>query len=120
MSEALERGKAIREEMMGAFPAPPSEFRQPFDDLVHAYCFGEVWNRPSLSRKVRSMLTVALFTGPSRPNQLKVHVKAAIANGVTKAESREVIMHAAVYCGIPGGADSFQHATAALQELGLE
>jgi len=105
---------------MGTFSLPPSEFRQPFDDLVHAYCFGEVWSRPGLSRKIRSMLTVALLTGLSRPNQLKVHVKAAIANGVTKEEIREVIMHAAVYCGIPAGADSFQHATAALQELGLE
>jgi 4-carboxymuconolactone decarboxylase len=120
MNDAVERGKAVRKEMFGQPPLPPSEFRQPFDDFIHGYCFGEIWSRPTLSRKLRSMLTIAILTGLSRPNQLQAHVKAAIANGVTKEEIREVIMHAAVYCGIPAGADSFQQATLALKDIGLE
>jgi 4-carboxymuconolactone decarboxylase len=119
-SEKCESGKRLRNEMFGAVAPQQSPFRQPFEELVNGYCFGEIWARPGLTRKVRSMLTIAILTGLSRPNQLQAHVKGAIANGVTKEEIMEVIMHASIYCGIPAGADSFQQATTALKEIGLE
>jgi len=115
-----EKGLAIRHEMFGPLtPQQKAEYIQPFEDLVTRYCFGEVWDRPLLSRKIRSMLTIAILAGLSRPNQLQNHVKGAIANGVTKEEIREVIMHAAIYAGIPAGADSFAQATTALKDIGI-
>ena len=120
MKDRIEQAKALRKAMFGQTPMPCSDFRQPFDDFVHAYCFGEIWQRSALPLKLRSMLTIAILTGMSRPNQLQAHVKAAIANGVTKEEIREVIMHASVYCGVAAGADSFQQATRALKDIGLD
>jgi 4-carboxymuconolactone decarboxylase len=125
MGEVNQEGLKIRREMFGPEGAEKqleaaTDFTRPFQEVVTNYCFGETWTRPHLDRRTRSMITVALLTGMSRPQQLKHHVKGAIANGVTKDEIREIIMHTAVYCGIPAGADNMGHAVAALQELGLE
>jgi 4-carboxymuconolactone decarboxylase len=90
------------------------------DDLITRYCFGEVWDRPPLSRKIRSMLTLAILSGSTRPTQLKVHVRGAIQNGVSKEEIREVLLHSMLYVGIPAGVDSYMQAAEALKELGLE
>ena len=70
-----------------------------------------------LPRKTRSMLTMAILVALGKPNELRVHVKGAIANGVTEDEIREVLMHTAVYCGIPAGVEGFRNARQALDEL---
>jgi 4-carboxymuconolactone decarboxylase len=94
------------------------DFQMPLQDMVTRICFGEVWSRPELPLKLRSMLTLAILAGQSRPDQLKNHVKGAIANGVSKEEIREILLHATIYVGLPAGSDSWRHATAALKEIG--
>jgi 4-carboxymuconolactone decarboxylase len=118
---AFIRGREIRAEMFG--PAglagldQADEFQQPLQDAVTRLCFGEVWDRPGLDRKTRSMITIAILCAMSRPNQLKNHVRGAIGNGVTKEEIMEVLLHSMTYVGIPAGTDSWQQATAALKEI---
>jgi 4-carboxymuconolactone decarboxylase len=118
----FEQGKAIRQDMWGTDGLAPLEratdFNRDFEELVTRYCFGEVWGREELSRAQRSMLTLGLLVALGKPNQLRVHVKGAIANGVTKEQIREVLMHSAIYCGIPAAVEGFRNAAEALDELG--
>ncbi len=123
--QAYQAGMDIRRDMFGPEGAEKrveaaSSFNRPFEDLVTQYCFGEVWTRPLIDRKTRSMLTIAILAVLAKPNQLKTHVRGAIANGVSPDEIREVLMHVGIYGGIPAGADSFMHAKEVLQEMGLD
>jgi 4-carboxymuconolactone decarboxylase len=123
--QAYRAGMDVRRDMFGPEGAEKrveaaSSFNRPFEDLVTQYCFGEVWTRPLIDRKTRSMLTIAILAVLAKPNQLKTHVRGAIANGVSPEEIREVLMHVGIYGGIPAGADSFGHAREVLQELGLD
>ena len=118
--DCYDRGRAMRFDMFGE-PGVRSldtvdDFNEPLQDLVTRLCFGEVWNRPGLDRKTRSMLTIAILIGQSRPDQLRNHIKGALANGVTKAEIREILLHATLYVGLPAGTDSWRHARETLQE----
>lgn len=124
-SKQYTAGLKLRRQMFGKAGTDQAikestDFTQPLQELVTHFCFGEVWNRPHLDRKMRSMLTLAILCTLGKPNQLKIHVKGAIANGVTKEEIREVLLHTMVYAGVPAGADAFSHATEALADLGLE
>src|SRR5262245_41320855 len=85
-----------------------SDFTWPLQDVVTRYCFGETWTRPKLSRKTRSLITMAMLVAMARPNELKVHVRGAIANGVSKDEIQEVLLHAMVYSGVPRGVEAFR------------
>jgi 4-carboxymuconolactone decarboxylase len=120
--DAFEQGRRLREQIFG--PAGmksldnADDFQMPLQDMVTRLCFGEVWSRPALSLKVRSMLTVAILAGQSRPDQLQNHVKGAIANGVSKEEIREILLHSMLYVGLPAASDSWRQATAALKEIG--
>lgn len=120
-TEAAERGRALREQIFGAEGMKShheaDDFTMPLQDAVTRICFGEVWSRPALSLKLRSMLTIAILVGQTRPAQLRNHVKGAIANGVTKEEIREILLHATLYAGLPAGADSWREAAAALREI---
>jgi 4-carboxymuconolactone decarboxylase len=118
-NETSEAGLAIMRKMFGATlvderQAAVTEFTQPLEDLVVRYCFGEVWSRPQLDRKTRSMLTLAVLTALGKPNQIRVHVQAAINNGVTQEEIREVLLHAMVYSGVPAGVEAFRVASEVL------
>lgn len=118
--DSYDRGRAMRFDMFGE-PGVRSldtvdDFNEPLQDLVTRLCFGEVWSRPGLDRKTRSMLTIAILVGQSRPDQLRNHIKGALANGVTKAEIREILLHATLYVGLPAGTDSWRHARETLQE----
>jgi 4-carboxymuconolactone decarboxylase len=121
-AEVFERGRQLRQEMFG--PAGmksldnADDFQMPLQDAVTRICFGEVWSRPGLSPKLRSMLTIAILAGQSRPDQLQNHIKGAIGNGVTKEEIREILLHAMLYVGLPAASDSWRQATAALKEIG--
>jgi 4-carboxymuconolactone decarboxylase len=124
-ADTFAAGLAIRREMFGPAAADKTlesatDFTYPLQDMVTRYCFGETWTRPPLDRKTRSMLTLAILVALNKPVQLKGHVRGAVANGVTKDEIREVLMHAMIYCGVPAGVDSFNHAAEVLKELGLE
>jgi 4-carboxymuconolactone decarboxylase len=118
-------GLQIRRDMFGPANSDQvlqnaTDFTRPLQEMVTRYCFGEVWTRSLLDRKTRSMLTMALLVALNRPNQLRGHVRAAVKNGVSKEEIREVLLHAMIYAGVPAGVDSFNHATEVLKELGLE
>ncbi|RKE73592.1 carboxymuconolactone decarboxylase family protein [Pseudorhodoplanes sinuspersici] len=96
------------------------DFIWPLQEIVTKYCFGETWTRPKLSRKIRSMITLAMLVAMARPHELSVHVRGAIANGVTKDEIQEILIHAMVYSGIPRGVEAFRAAEATLKDMGLE
>jgi 4-carboxymuconolactone decarboxylase len=120
--DVTRQGRQLREDIFGPEGVKShdnaDDFQMPLQDMVTRVCFGDVWSRPQLSLKLRSMLTIAILAGQSRPDQLKNHVKGAIANGVSKEEIREILLHATLYVGLPAGSDSWRQATAALKEIG--
>jgi 4-carboxymuconolactone decarboxylase len=93
------------------------DFTMPLQELVTEYCWGAVWTRPGLSRKTRSMLNLAMLTALNRPHELKMHLKGALVNGVTREEIREVLLQTAIYCGVPAGVDAFRTAREVFAEL---
>jgi 4-carboxymuconolactone decarboxylase len=116
---AFEAGLALRREMFGAAAteqrvAQASEFNRPFEELVTRYCFGDAWCRPGLDRKTRSLITLAALTALTKPNQIKNHVRGALANGASVEEIREVLLHTAIYAGIPAGVEAFNAASEVL------
>jgi 4-carboxymuconolactone decarboxylase len=118
-------GVQLRREMLG--PAlgdraleTATDFNRPLQEIVTRYCFGEVWTRPLLDRRTRSMLTIALLVALGKPTQLRAHVRVGIHNGLSKDEIREVLLHSMIYCGVPAGVDSFTHAADVLKEMGLD
>jgi 4-carboxymuconolactone decarboxylase len=123
-AEVYERGIAVRDEMLGsehgrAKVETQSEFTRDFEEMVTRYCFGEVWTRDQLPRSQRSMITIAMLIALGRAHEIRVHVKGALTNGVTKEEISEIIMHSAIYCGVPAAVDAYRNASAMLEELGL-
>jgi 4-carboxymuconolactone decarboxylase len=122
--EVYERGIAVRDEMLGsehgrAKVEAQSPFTADFENMVTRYCFGEVWTREGLPRAQRSMITIAMLIALGRPHEIRVHVKGAIANGVTRQEISEIIMHSAIYCGVPAAVDGYRQASAMIEELGV-
>ncbi|MBK8017452.1 MAG: carboxymuconolactone decarboxylase family protein [Betaproteobacteria bacterium] len=120
--ELFERGLAIRKAVLGAefvekSLASADDFNMPLQRLVTEYCWGEVWGREELPRKMRSMLNLALLSALNRPHELKVHVGGALRNGVSKEEIREVLLQVAIYCGVPAAVDSFRVAREAIKEF---
>ena len=120
--DSYQRGRDMRFEMFGELGVrsldTADDFQEPLQDLVTRLCFGDVWSRPGLDRKTRSMLTIAILIGQSRPDQLRNHIKGALANGVTKDEIREILLHTTLYVGLPAGTDSWRHARETLQDAG--
>jgi 4-carboxymuconolactone decarboxylase len=123
--ETYAAGLDIRRKMFGAAGADEqvaaaNDFTRPLQDYVTKTCFGETWTRPHLDHKTRSMITLAILTSLGRQNQVRTHVQGAIANGVSKEEIREVLMHTIIYAGLPAGVDSFRTAGEVFKQLGLE
>ena len=94
-------------------------FNRPLQEMVTEYCWGAVWGREELPKKTRSMLNLAMLSALNRPHELKLHVRGAINNGVTKVEIREVLLQAAIYCGVPAAIDSFRTAREVFKEDGV-
>jgi 4-carboxymuconolactone decarboxylase len=97
--------------------AGADDFTRPIQELVTKYCWGEVWGRPTLSRRDRSLLNIAMISALNRPHELKLHVKGALTNGVSRDEIREVLMQVAIYCGVPAAVDSTRIAKEAFAEV---
>jgi 4-carboxymuconolactone decarboxylase len=97
-----------------------SEFSGPWQDFVTTVAWGQVWGRPELDRRVRSMLTLALLTALRCEAELAIHVRAAVGNGVSAEEIREVLLHTAVYAGAPAANTAFGVAQRVLTDLGVE
>lgn len=120
-NEVFDRGFAIRKKVLGAefvekSFAAADEFNKPLQELVTEYCWGAVWGREELPHKIRSMLNIAMLSCLNRPHELKMHVKGALRNGVSKAEIREILLQVAIYAGVPAGVNSFRIAREALAE----
>ena len=121
--ELFEKGLAIRKSVLGAeyvdkSIAAADDFNRPLQELTTEYCWGWCWGREGLDKKTRSIINLAMISALNRPHELKMHVKGAIANGLTRDEIREVLLQVAIYCGIPAGVDSFRVAKEALAEIG--
>ena len=109
--EKFEKGLALRKQVLGAeyvekSMASADSFSMPMQELSTEYCWGHVWTRPGLALRDRSLINIAMISALNRPHELKLHVKAALKNGLTREEIREVILQVAVYCGVPAGIDS--------------
>jgi 4-carboxymuconolactone decarboxylase len=120
--ESFRVGMQIRRDMFGPAGAEErfaatTDFNRPFEEVVTRYCFGDTWSRPGLDRKTRSLITLAALTAMVRPNQLRVHVRGALANGATREEIREVLLHTVVYAGVPAGVEAFTAAAEVLKDL---
>ena len=121
----FDRGLEIRKSVIGkefvdkAF-ATADDFNMPMQELVTEYCWGAVWGREGLSKKTRSFLNLGMLAALNRPHELKVHVKGALRNGLTKDEIREVFLQVAIYCGVPAAVDSFRIAREAFAEYEKE
>jgi 4-carboxymuconolactone decarboxylase len=122
--DAFDKGLATRRAVLGADYVDNSiknadDFNMPMQELVTEYCWDAIWNRPGLDRKTRSMLNLAMLTALNRPHELKLHVRGAINNGLSKDEIKEVLLQTAIYCGVPAAIDSFKNAKEMFKEMGI-
>ena len=116
-----ERGLEIRKSVLGKefvekSIASADDFNRPLQELVTEYCWGAVWGRDGLDKKTRSIINLAMISALNRPHELKMHVKGALRNGLTREEIREVLLQVGIYCGVPAAVDSFRVAREALAE----
>lgn len=121
--EALDRGMAVRREVLGAdhverSMANVSDFARPVQELVTEYVWGGVWSDETLDRRTRSLLNIVMLTALNRSHELKLHVRGALNNGVTAEEIQAALMQTAVYVGVPAALESFRVAEAAIKESG--
>ncbi|HEV3331591.1 MAG TPA: carboxymuconolactone decarboxylase family protein [Bryobacteraceae bacterium] len=122
--ETFEKGLAIRRAVLGAdyvdkAMSTADDFNRPMQELTTQYCWGEIWGRPGLDRRTRSMINLAMISALNRPHEIKAHVKGALNNGLTKDDIKEVFLQVAIYCGVPAGVDSFRAAQEVFKELGI-
>ncbi|HVY86937.1 MAG TPA: carboxymuconolactone decarboxylase family protein [Caulobacterales bacterium] len=124
-NEKYERGLALRKKVLGAAYverslASADDFSRPMQELSTEYCWGHVWTREGLTLKERSLLNIGMISALNRPHELKLHIKAALTNGLTREQIREALLQVAVYCGVPAGLDSTRIAREAFAELDQE
>lgn len=122
MSEdLLALGTKIREEVIGEARSKAAldgatPFDRPFQELALKYCWGEVWGRPGLDRRTRSIVNLAMLSGMGKPNELKIHVRGALTNGVTRQEIQEIFLHTCIYAGVPSAGEAFKVAREVFEE----
>ncbi|HEV2553540.1 MULTISPECIES: carboxymuconolactone decarboxylase family protein [unclassified Bosea (in: a-proteobacteria)] len=122
-SDQFNKGLEVRRKVLGTdyvdgSLAKADDFMMAFQNITTEWCWGYAWTRPGLEHKTRSMLNLAMLTALGKPAELKLHVKGALANGVTVDEIKEILLHATVYCGIPAGLDAFKAAHEVLKAEG--
>lgn len=111
--DRFDAGLKTRREVLGAgyvdkAVAATDDFNCEFQELLNTYCWNDIWNRPGLPRKSRSMLNLAMLTALGKAPELKLHIRGALNNGVTRDEIKEVFLQAAVYCGVPAAVEAFR------------
>ncbi|MFY1671550.1 carboxymuconolactone decarboxylase family protein [Plantactinospora sp. WMMB334] len=121
----LERGNQVRREVLGDAHVDRSlkqatDFTRLVQEYVTASCWGDVWSRPGLDRRTRSLLNLAMLTALNRPHEFSVHVRGALRNGCTETEIQEVLLQTAAYCGAPAALESFRLAARVLDEVRQE
>lgn len=120
-NDLFEQGLAIRRDVLGPEYVDKSiqsadDFMSPLQELVTKYCWGEVWARPGLPRKTRSMINLAMLTALNRSHEVKLHVLGALRNGCSEQEIMEVLLQTTIYCGVPAAMDSFKIARDVIQD----
>ena len=120
--ETYERGMEVRREVLGdehvdRATANATDFTRPFQEYITRAAWGESWTRPGLDRKTRSCITLAILTALRAENEIPMHVRAAVRNGLTPDEILEVLIHSAVYAGVPAANSAVALADKTLQEL---
>jgi 4-carboxymuconolactone decarboxylase len=116
------RGMKVRRAVLGDAHVDRAEtnktsFTSPFQDLITRYAWGEIWSRPELPRKTRSMLTISILVALNRTDELRLHLRAAANCGVSRQEIQEVLLHTAVYCGVPAANTAFHIAEQVFEEM---
>ena len=96
--------------------AKKNDFSSPFQDLITRYAWGEIWTRPGLPRKTRSLITIAMMAALNRTDELRLHLRAAANNGVTRKEIQEALLQTAIYCGVPAANTAFHIAEEVFEE----
>jgi 4-carboxymuconolactone decarboxylase len=124
-SKKFDIGLAIRRQVVGdAYVdqalAAADDLTWPLQELVTEYCWGTVWARPQLGRRDRSLLNLAMLTALNRPHEVKIHIRGALNNGLSKREIIEAFLQAGVYCGVPAAVDSIRIAQQVFAEIGAE
>jgi 4-carboxymuconolactone decarboxylase len=120
--ELRDKGLAVRKAVLGAAYVERSfktadEFSLPFQELVTEYCWGAIWTRDGLSRKSRSLVNLGMLSALNRSPELRLHIRGALNNGVTREEIREVFLQVAIYCGVPAAVESFRCAREVFAEI---
>lgn len=123
--ERFERGKKVRESVLGAAHVARTAknrnaFNADFQDFLMEYAWGEIWSRPGLDKKTRGMLTIAMLVAMGKNDELKLHIRATKNTGVTRDEVKEIMMHAAIYAGVPAAFGAFQLAAQLFEEMDKE
>ena len=123
--ERLQRGLELRREVLGNgyvdhALAAATEFTRPIQEYVTETCWGDVWSRPGLDRRTRSLVNLALLTALNRMTEFGAHVRGARRNGCTEQEIQEVLLQTAAYCGAPAALEAFRMAEKVLSELDAE
>jgi 4-carboxymuconolactone decarboxylase len=121
MSDTYEHGMQVRRAVLGdahvdRATAAATEFTREFQDLITRYAWGEIWTRPGLDRKTRSCMVLTAMIALGAWEEFRMHVRAAFNNGLTEAEIKEVILQAAIYCGVPAANHAFKEAATVIAE----
>lgn len=123
--KTFDAGLEIRRAVLGAEYVDASiagadDFTRPLQELVTQYVWGEIWGRPGLDRRTRSIVNLGMIAAQSRPHELELHVRGALRNGVTRTEIREIFLQVAVYCGMPAAIEAFKAARKVFAEIDQE
>ena len=123
--ERFKQGMTVRRAVLGDewvdhAQARQSGFTAEFQEFITRYAWGEVWSRPGLDRRSRSLMTLAMMISLGRWDEFRLHIRAALNNGLSVDEIKEVILHAAIYAGVPAANSAFVEAVEALKECGID
>ena len=123
MTDSYERGMNVRREVLGDEHVDGAiermtSFTEDFQDLITRYAWGEIWSRPGLDRRTRSCITLTALVALGREEELAMHIRAALRIGLTPDEIKEVLLHSAIYCGVPAANGAFAVAQKVLDEVG--
>lgn len=123
--QRLENGMATRREVLGEAhvkraQAGRNDFNSDFHDLITRYAWGDIWQRDGLDRRTRSFMTLSMLLALSRDDEFQLHVRAALNNGLSREEIRELLLHAAIYCGVPAANHGFKLAQAVFTAIDNE
>ncbi|MGD9913914.1 MAG: carboxymuconolactone decarboxylase family protein [Rhizobiaceae bacterium] len=124
-SERFERGLKTRKEVLGAEYVDRSieqanDFSWAMQELTTEWCWDGTWNRPGLDRRSRSILNLGMLAGLNRPHEMKIHIRGAINNGLSKDELKEIFVQVGTYCGVPAAMDCFRIGREVFKEMGID